>query len=250
MHCGRHRDAIGSSRSRRSTARRGRPGGTARSRHRCAPTVTRCRRPRSSGHYAIAGYCCRRDFARTVSRGRRCGARCSGHRRPDEMWYGRGHDALKCLQLAVAEAEHVLGLNDLRTDRRLAEVFGPHGESAGMAPAPIAASSPTVRPWTWKYTASASSTTPSVHIKHSETEHPRAPTATSNLAENTRYAAIRGVARKFRGQAANQLVRVIRSTGIRRRVLASNSAKPGWTVMAFASSRVRSSPSVGVASAR
>nr|WP_280429489.1 hypothetical protein [Nocardia brasiliensis] len=93
--------------------------------------------------------------------------------RRNVVW--QGPHALKCLQLAVAEAEHVLGLNDLRTDRRLAEVFGPHGESAGMAPAPIAASSPTVTPWTWKYTASASSTTPSVHTKHSETEHPRAP---------------------------------------------------------------------------
>ncbi|WP_052281277.1 integrase core domain-containing protein [Nocardia vulneris] len=50
----------------------------------------------------------------------------------------RGHDALKCLQLAVAESEHVLGLDDLRVDRGLAEVLGPDGEPVGMAPAPIA----------------------------------------------------------------------------------------------------------------
>ncbi|WP_327118548.1 integrase core domain-containing protein [Nocardia sp. NBC_01730] len=50
----------------------------------------------------------------------------------------RGADALACLQLAVTEAERVLGLADLRTDRGLAEVIGPAGEVLGMAPAPIA----------------------------------------------------------------------------------------------------------------
>ncbi|MFJ1457369.1 transposase [Nocardia sp. N2S4-5] len=51
---------------------------------------------------------------------------------------GRGADALACLMLAVAEAERVLGLDDLRADRGQVEVFGPAGEVLGMAPAPIA----------------------------------------------------------------------------------------------------------------
>ncbi|MEV6432621.1 transposase [Nocardia sp. NPDC051463] len=46
--------------------------------------------------------------------------------------------AASCLQLAVTEAERVLGLEDLRADRGLAEVIGPGGELLGMAPAPIA----------------------------------------------------------------------------------------------------------------
>jgi transposase InsO family protein len=50
----------------------------------------------------------------------------------------RGADALACLMLAVSEAERVLGLEDLRTDPRQAEVIGPGGEVIGMAPAPIA----------------------------------------------------------------------------------------------------------------
>jgi putative transposase len=50
----------------------------------------------------------------------------------------RGVDALACLRLAIAEAERVLHLDDLRTDRGLAEIIGPAGEVVGMAPAPIA----------------------------------------------------------------------------------------------------------------
>lgn len=50
----------------------------------------------------------------------------------------RGADALACLQLAVTEAERVLDLDDLQTDRGLTEVLGPAGEVLGMAPAPIA----------------------------------------------------------------------------------------------------------------
>ncbi|WP_280331409.1 integrase core domain-containing protein [Nocardia wallacei] len=50
----------------------------------------------------------------------------------------RGADALACLTLAVTEAERLLGLDDLRVDRGLAEVLGPAGEVLGMAPAPIA----------------------------------------------------------------------------------------------------------------
>ncbi|WP_338773904.1 integrase core domain-containing protein [Nocardia vulneris] len=49
----------------------------------------------------------------------------------------RGHHALKCLRLVVSEAEHVLGLDDLRTDRGLAEVLAPGAGAIGMAPAPI-----------------------------------------------------------------------------------------------------------------
>ncbi|WP_051728471.1 integrase core domain-containing protein [Nocardia brasiliensis] len=50
----------------------------------------------------------------------------------------RGHDALKCLQLAVAEAEHVLGLKDLRADRGSVEVLGPDSDPIGVVAAPIA----------------------------------------------------------------------------------------------------------------
>ncbi|MFF3574866.1 integrase core domain-containing protein [Nocardia jiangxiensis] len=50
----------------------------------------------------------------------------------------RGADALACLRLAVTEAERILGVDDLRADRGLAEVIGPAGEVLGMAPAPIA----------------------------------------------------------------------------------------------------------------
>ncbi|WP_280444138.1 integrase core domain-containing protein [Nocardia brasiliensis] len=50
----------------------------------------------------------------------------------------RGVDALACLRLAVTEAERVLGLDDLRTDRGMAEVHGSAGEVIGMAPVPIA----------------------------------------------------------------------------------------------------------------
>ncbi|QBS38905.1 integrase core domain-containing protein [Nocardia sp. CS682] len=50
----------------------------------------------------------------------------------------RGADALACLRLAVAEAEHVLNLDDLRADRGLAEVIGADGQVIGSAAAPIA----------------------------------------------------------------------------------------------------------------
>ncbi|KZM70438.1 hypothetical protein AWN90_03925 [Nocardia terpenica] len=50
----------------------------------------------------------------------------------------RGIDALACLKKAVAEAERVLGLDDLRSDRGDADVLGPAGDVIGVAPAPIA----------------------------------------------------------------------------------------------------------------
>ena len=50
----------------------------------------------------------------------------------------RGADAVACLTLAVAEAERVLGLGDLRAVRGQAEVLGPAGEVLGTTPAPIA----------------------------------------------------------------------------------------------------------------
>jgi transposase InsO family protein len=50
----------------------------------------------------------------------------------------RGADALACLQLAVTEAERVLGLDDRRADRGLAEVIGPAGECSAWHRAPIA----------------------------------------------------------------------------------------------------------------
>lgn len=50
----------------------------------------------------------------------------------------RGADAPACLRLAVAEAERILDVDDLRAGRGLAEVIGPAGEVLGVAPAPIA----------------------------------------------------------------------------------------------------------------
>ncbi|WP_155525800.1 MULTISPECIES: DDE-type integrase/transposase/recombinase [Nocardia] len=50
----------------------------------------------------------------------------------------RGADALACLRLAVAEAQRVLGIDDLRADRGSAEVVGPTDEVVGMVPVPIA----------------------------------------------------------------------------------------------------------------
>ncbi|MCM6775272.1 integrase core domain-containing protein [Nocardia sp. CDC159] len=50
----------------------------------------------------------------------------------------RGVDALACLKCTVAEAERVLGVDDLRTDRGLADVIGAGGEPVGAAPAAIA----------------------------------------------------------------------------------------------------------------
>jgi putative transposase len=50
----------------------------------------------------------------------------------------RGTDARACLMLALAEAERVLGLDDLRADRGVAEVIEPAGEVIGVTPAPIA----------------------------------------------------------------------------------------------------------------
>jgi putative transposase len=52
---------------------------------------------------------------------------------------GRGVDALACLHAAVAEAERVLGLDDLRDDRGELELVDENtGEVIDIAPAPIA----------------------------------------------------------------------------------------------------------------
>jgi putative transposase len=51
---------------------------------------------------------------------------------------GRGADAVHCLQLAVAEAQRVLGLVDLRADRGLMDIVDAHDTLIGRAPAPIA----------------------------------------------------------------------------------------------------------------
>jgi len=50
----------------------------------------------------------------------------------------RGADAVRCLRLAVDEAQHVLGLHDLRTDRGLMDVLDADDIVIGQAPAPIA----------------------------------------------------------------------------------------------------------------
>ncbi|KQH76727.1 hypothetical protein AO501_04705 [Mycobacterium gordonae] len=51
---------------------------------------------------------------------------------------GRGADALRCLQLAVTEAQRQLDLDDLRTDRGLMDIFDADDTIIGQAPAPIA----------------------------------------------------------------------------------------------------------------
>jgi len=50
----------------------------------------------------------------------------------------RGADAVRCLQLAVAEAERILSLVDLRADRGLMDIFDAEDNVIGQAPAPIA----------------------------------------------------------------------------------------------------------------
>jgi transposase InsO family protein len=50
----------------------------------------------------------------------------------------RGSDAVGCLQLAVQEAQCVLGLNDLRQDRALMDILDAEDTVIGQAPAPIA----------------------------------------------------------------------------------------------------------------
>jgi putative transposase len=50
----------------------------------------------------------------------------------------RGGDALACLRHAVAEAQRLTGLDDLREDRGLMDVLDPDGAVIGQVPAPIA----------------------------------------------------------------------------------------------------------------
>lgn len=50
----------------------------------------------------------------------------------------RGADAVRCLQLAIEEAQHVLDLADLRADRALMNIFDANDTIIGQAPAPIA----------------------------------------------------------------------------------------------------------------
>lgn len=51
---------------------------------------------------------------------------------------GRGTDALHCLQLAITEAQRLLDLHDLRTDRGLMDILDAEDTVIGQAPAPIA----------------------------------------------------------------------------------------------------------------
>ena len=51
---------------------------------------------------------------------------------------GRGTDALHCLHLAVAEAQRLLELDDLRVDRGLMDILDAEDTVIGQAPAPIA----------------------------------------------------------------------------------------------------------------
>lgn len=51
---------------------------------------------------------------------------------------GRGIDAVRCLQLAIEEAQRVLGLTDLRADRGLMDILDANNTVIGQAPAPIA----------------------------------------------------------------------------------------------------------------
>jgi transposase InsO family protein len=50
----------------------------------------------------------------------------------------RGADAVRCLQLAIEEAQHVLDLIDLRTDRGAMDILDADDTVLGQAPAPIA----------------------------------------------------------------------------------------------------------------
>jgi len=50
----------------------------------------------------------------------------------------RGVDALRCLDLAVAEAQRLLNLTDLRADRGVMDIIDAAGVIIGQAPAPIA----------------------------------------------------------------------------------------------------------------
>jgi putative transposase len=50
----------------------------------------------------------------------------------------RGADAVRCLALAIEEAQHVLGLSDLRADRGLMDILDANDTVIGQAPAPIA----------------------------------------------------------------------------------------------------------------
>ena len=50
----------------------------------------------------------------------------------------RGSDAVRCLQLAITEAQHILGLTDLRDDRGLMDILDAEDNVIGQAPAPIA----------------------------------------------------------------------------------------------------------------
>lgn len=51
---------------------------------------------------------------------------------------GRGADALRCLQLAIAEAEYILDLDDLGTDRGVMDIVDAAETVIGHAPAPVA----------------------------------------------------------------------------------------------------------------
>lgn len=51
---------------------------------------------------------------------------------------GRGADALNCLQQAIAEAQRLLGLDDLRADRGVMDIVDAEENVIGQAPAPIA----------------------------------------------------------------------------------------------------------------
>ena len=50
----------------------------------------------------------------------------------------RGADAVHCLRLAIEEAQHVLGINDLREDRGTMDILDANDTVIGQAPAPIA----------------------------------------------------------------------------------------------------------------
>jgi transposase InsO family protein len=51
---------------------------------------------------------------------------------------GRGADALRCLNLAIAEAQRLLDLDDLRADRAVMDIVDAADNVIGQAPAPIA----------------------------------------------------------------------------------------------------------------
>ena len=68
----------------------------------------------------------------------------------------RAQDAVACLHAAIAEAERVTGLDDLRDDRGLMDIVDPDEYVLGQVPAPIAVVTDIQTRWCpWRLAGSA-----------------------------------------------------------------------------------------------